>query len=363
MIARLQALGGAGLDLDTYSRSACELLRRAVDHEYACLATTDPATGLITWTAKTEQSDTRDVEFAHFEYEVDDVNQFTSIAQRTMPVGVLEHDTNGHPERSARHRDFLLPHFGFGHEVRVAFRDAGRVWGVVGLYRAAGPSGFTRDDAGLLARLSAVVGAGLRTSLVIERTATLASPDGPAALVIGPDDEIRQSTPAAQARVDELGGRPCGALPTPLLSLVAAARALRAGQRASPPQSRIRLPSGEWVVAHAAPLSQAGDGPGDVLLALEKARPPDILPVVTAAIGLTNRETDVVSMVLQGADTAAISRRLHLSPHTVQDHLKSVFAKAQVSSRRQLIARLFFDHYVPAMSGSPNPDGWLERPG
>jgi hypothetical protein len=69
--------------------------------------------------------------------------------------------------------------------------------------------------------------------------------------------------------------------------------------------------------------------------------------------------------VLQGLSTRAIGDDLRVSAYTVQDHLKSVFRKVGVHSRRELVAQLFLQHYAPkVISGATvGWEGWfVDRP-
>lgn len=55
---------------------------------------------------------------------------------------------------------------------------------------------------------------------------------------------------------------------------------------------------------------------------------------------LTNRESEVVKLLLQGKSNKLIASSLGISDRTVEFHLKNIYAKFQVSSRIELILKL-----------------------
>jgi DNA-binding CsgD family transcriptional regulator len=107
-----------------------------------------------------------------------------------------------------------------------------------------------------------------------------------------------------------------------------------------PPASvRITTSSGVLVTVHAARLRDAS-GSGPIVLTVAPAAPVERSSLLLAAHGLTPAQCRVARLVLQGHTTGQIVVGLHISAHTVQDHLKVVFDKVGVRSRRELVGAL-----------------------
>ena len=66
-------------------------------------------------------------------------------------------------------------------------------------------------------------------------------------------------------------------------------------------------------------------------------------------------------MRIRGHSTAQVSAALFIAPYTVQDHLKSIFEKVGVHSRKELMGRVFFEHFLPRITDrvAPAANGML----
>jgi DNA-binding CsgD family transcriptional regulator len=97
-----------------------------------------------------------------------------------------------------------------------------------------------------------------------------------------------------------------------------------------------RATDGRWIRIEAAPLEGADDG--RIAIVLRSATPSETFALLCRAYGLTHRERELVAALIAGLDTRALTEQLVISRHTVQDHLKSIFGKVGVHSRRELLA-------------------------
>ena len=95
---------------------------------------------------------------------------------------------------------------------------------------------------------------------------------------------------------------------------------------------------GRWLTVEAAPLE--GHSEAEIAVTIRAAAPSETFDLLCRSCAFSPRERQVVGLLVGGRDTRAVAERLFISPHTVQDHLKSVFKKTGSHSRRELLAKL-----------------------
>ena len=88
------------------------------------------------------------------------------------------------------------------------------------------------------------------------------------------------------------------------------------------------------------------DGPDPMRYAMFVERRGLRRPLLDAydRFGLSAREMDVLSLIVDGASNREIANTLCIVPGTVQDHVRSLCAKAGAKRRGDLLARVFGVH-------------------
>ncbi|MGW5075257.1 helix-turn-helix transcriptional regulator [Rhodococcus sp. NPDC004095] len=360
--ARLQAAihdaKSTATDAVDFRSAALEAILAVVPSDCSVLAPVDPA--IVVPTAATtvgfaDQTRACELAFALEYGTTPPENSYVSLLRRRRGIRTIGEATGGSVRESRTYRELLAP-LGLSDHLRMVFRGRdGLCWGVGDLIRGPG-SGFTDDEVDVLAGVLRDVGEGMRSTLLRQAPQVCAEVDGgPAMVLVGPDNEFELVTPAARDFFARLDWGPPDGLDRMAPVVVAAIR-----QRTLHSDSitlRTRTTDGEWVVIRVGRLDRRATG--RVVLTFERAQFPEIVSLVVAAYGLTAREAEVLAQVFAGRTREQIGRRLHISPYTVQDHLKSIFAKTGVNSCLSLVARLVYTEYRPRLGAPVGPDGWF----
>jgi DNA-binding CsgD family transcriptional regulator len=329
---------------------AAARLKRVFPFDGACWHTLDPGSDLITQHRLQDLPDRFPV-LADNEYTVDDVNKFEQLAHSECKAATMSQATGGHPERSPRFRDLLIP-AGLGPELRSAFVADDATWGALILVRRAGQPDFTARDVELLDRASTLFARAVRRGLVAEAsTLDTTPPHAPGVIELDSSGGLIRSSSSAEPLLAELSGTTAEAgLRAPALLAVASATRTAiaaAGAGATPelPSAAVKTPAGSWLVFHGALLGDLHRG--QVSVFVQRAHPNLVAPLLLNAYGLTPREQEVTQLILRGATTIQAARRLAISPYTVTDHVKSIFEKTGARTRGELSASLFFGEHMP----------------
>jgi DNA-binding CsgD family transcriptional regulator len=350
----------AGLDLEAFFDGADRALGTLVAFDSSCWLSLDPSTMLPTSHFTRELGSEHLMELAANEFLEDDFNKFAALAHVSPPAATLSRATDGDPARSPRFTRVLAPHgYQAGDELRATFLDGGLVWGCVALHRRRG--WFEAWEAELVADAGPYIAEGIRRAILTTARAVDGATEAPGLVLLDGDNRVESVTPVARRWLRDLFDPTAATAELPLLPVAVAEQARRASAGESEEVAGVRVPrrDGGWILVHASVLP--GAPPGRVAIVLSPARQPEIATLIAEAHGLSRREREVTRLVLCGLSTHAIASELSVTAYTVQDHLKSIFTKVGVSSRRELVAHLFQQHYAPRLQqGAPiGSNGWF----
>jgi DNA-binding CsgD family transcriptional regulator len=341
----LVRLANRDLDLPELARRTAAVLDLAVPADGVCLLTLDPATLLPTG-EYVENGLPADAmpRLGEIERREDDFNKFVDLARRPSPAASLSAATQGELDRSVRQRELREP-CGFGDELRVTVGDDTGTWAALTLLRVRDRPEFADGDVRFMASVAKVLAEGVRRALFATPSPPEA-PGNPGVVILAPDGSLEMTDRGGDQWLGVLADDG-GADAIPVVVSGVADQALR-DDGDQPATARVRTRDGQWVVVRGSLLGTGPDARAAVYI--EAAHTPELAPLLVAAYGFTARERQITELVARGYTTNEMAASLEVTPFTIQDHLKAIFAKSGTGSRGELVARLFLDHHLPGFT-------------
>ncbi|MDP9069772.1 MAG: helix-turn-helix transcriptional regulator [Actinomycetota bacterium] len=312
-------------------------IRRAVGFDAYAWLLTDPETEVgcapladVPWLAELPRQ-------IRFKY-LTSVNRWTRLGGA---VAALRAATADHREASLVWRE-MLTGYGVNDIASLVFRDRFGCWAFLQLWRIDSGAQFMGAEVEFLTEIAGLVTKALRRcqarafdwlgrgsdrarcprAVAGARGESPDARDGEVLRVLVPPDTDRQPIPAGAYNV------------------AAQLLAVESSVDDHPPSARVHLAAGVWRTSRAARIGDTVPvDKRDIAVTIESASPAERLALYVRACGLSSREAELLGHLATGADTRHIAQMMFLSEHTVQDHLKSIFAKAGVRSRRTLLTR------------------------
>jgi len=335
---RLERLSQSALDHESIQYEAIAELRRTIGFTRWCWPVADPD-ALIPLGAVAEHDFGPQVPLVlALEFGDGDVASLDTLARQPHPVASLNAETGGDLPRSRRW-DRVFRGVGIGDEALVACRDRLGCWGWIELWRDSSDRPFDEQDLQLLAAAGPSLASALRRTSY-PPLVSIPTDRPPAVLIL--DRELRIISLTAGVR-DWIETFPAaeiyaafGILPAMVYPVATLAQSPEQANRA---HALERTRDGTWVMIEAAPFEGSADG--QIAVTFREATAQETFDRLCRINALSRREREVVAALLDALDTRAACERLFISPHTLQDHLKSVFEKLKIHSRREL--RAFFN--------------------
>ena len=274
------------------------------------------------------------------------VNRWTVLQLQRSPAGTLSDAVGAELDRSLMWRDMLC-RYGVGDVASVVFADQFGCWGFLDLWRNNTRGSFSAADAGFLAAAAAPLATALRHC----QARTFVDPATQHRLDVGPvvltlDDELRITSRTAASRgwLDALLPPQADerAIPASVYNVAAQLLAVEQGADAHPAFARTHLADGFWLALRAARLSPdqpPASGAATIVVTIEEASASERIDLFGRAFGLSAREYELLGLLARGSGTRSMAREMSLSELTIQDHLKSIFAKTGSHDRVTVLSR------------------------
>jgi DNA-binding CsgD family transcriptional regulator len=309
-------------------------VRSVVEFDGYCLLGLDPVTGLRSSLFSRNGLDGVADRLAYNEAVEPDVNKYVDLAASDRPVGILSLAGRGR-SRSPRLHELLRP-AGFTSELRLALRGRDHVWGALVLFRGGRLRPFTEVDSDAALTLADPLSMAIRR-YPVRHSAQRGGPLPPGVVTLDSDNEVISVTARAREWLEDV--RAGGVDEVDSSDVMRVVHDVGLVARADPDRAfcRVRTTSGRWLLVHGEPLEPESS---TIAVTLSPAALGHVLPAASAWFGLTRRENDVLRLAALGLPARHLSRRLSLSELTVNGHLGSIYRKAGVSGRDELLARL-----------------------
>lgn len=268
------------------------------------------------------------------------VNRWTGLHRS---VETLRAVTGDRPDTSLLWNE-LLAGYGVHDMASMVFRDQFGCWGWLDLWRIDRTTSFTAREVEFLRGIEKPITSALRNAQA--RAFDLAGLEigrsGPVVLALSPDLEVLSQTPETADYLRRLVPTSQGRSPIPAGAYNVAAQllAVEAEVDDHPPVARVHLDRGTWMTLRSARMGGSkSPRDQDIAVTIEPSSPTERAELYVLASGLSRREGELVKHLTTGADTRQVAERMYISTNTVQDHLKSIFAKTGAPNRRILLAR------------------------
>jgi DNA-binding CsgD family transcriptional regulator len=229
-----------------------------------------------------------------------------------------------------------------GDELRAAAVDERGCWASFELMRTSDEPRFEPEDANLMRDAARILARRLREASVSASDGGGVEAGQTGVVLVDENLQPQGFTRPAREWFELLKAREqpeATLLPTHVYGVIGRLLAAESGDDPGrPPRVRVQTGGGRWAIVEAARVEGI---PSAVAVTVHAATAEDILALVAAAHGLSTRERELVALVLEGLTTRELAARMFISRYTVQDHLKSVFDKLGVRSRRELVTGMF----------------------